>query len=47
MMAALFAFVERKPVLSSIIAAAGVALALKLIFQIWLGVPLPRGPWGL
>jgi hypothetical protein len=26
--------------------AAGTTLALYVVFRVWLGVPLPRGPWG-
>ncbi|MGH8633906.1 MAG: tripartite tricarboxylate transporter TctB family protein [Burkholderiales bacterium] len=38
--------VERRPVLASLLVAAGTTVILILIFATWLGVPLPRGPWG-
>jgi len=42
----LYAVAERKPLLPSVLAAAGVAAALHLIFATWLAVPLPAGPFG-
>lgn len=38
--------VERRSWGLSVGLAAGTTLALYLVFQLWLGVPLPRGPWG-
>ena len=42
----LFRVVEKLPTLSSILASAGTAAVLTLVFRSWLGVPLPKGPWG-
>jgi hypothetical protein len=42
----LFAFVEKRPVVPSLLAATGTSLLLTLVFRTWLGVPLPSGPWG-
>lgn len=38
--------VERRGRAFSIALALGTTLALELVFGVWLGVPLPRGPWG-
>jgi putative tricarboxylic transport membrane protein len=46
MLLALFALAERKPLMPSLLAAAGIAAALHLIFAVWLAVPLPMGPFG-
>ena len=46
MMLFLFRVAEKKPLLPSLLTAGGSALALTLIFRAWLGVPLPKGPWG-
>jgi cell division protein FtsW (lipid II flippase) len=46
MLLVLFALAERKPIIPSLVAAAGVAGALHLIFAVWLAVPLPRGLFG-
>lgn len=46
MLLVLYALAERKPLLGSLLAAAGVSAALHLIFVTWLGVPLPAGPFG-
>lgn len=46
MMAFLFLVAERLRPLPSVLTAAGAALALTGIFRVWLGVPLPAGPWG-
>jgi hypothetical protein len=46
MLLALFVLAERKKLLPSLFAAAGVAAALHLIFAVWLAVPLPMGPFG-
>jgi nitroreductase len=46
MLLVLFALAERKPIIPSLLAAAGVAGALHLIFAVWLAVPLPRGWFG-
>lgn len=43
----LFAAVERLRLLPSLLVAAGTTAALILVFKIWLGVPLPAGPWGV
>ena len=42
----LFRMVEKLPLLSSILASAGTSAVLTLMFRTWLGVPLPKGPWG-
>jgi hypothetical protein len=42
----LFKVAERLPMLPSLLASAGAALGLTLVFRTWLGVPLPKGPWG-
>jgi putative tricarboxylic transport membrane protein len=42
----LFKVVEKLPLLPSLLTAGGSALTLTLIFRTWLGVPLPKGPWG-
>jgi len=44
---ALFAAVERLPLLRSLAVAAAVTAVLFLIFRTWLGVPLPVGPLGI
>lgn len=46
MLVALFVLAERKRPLASLLAAAGVAGALHVIFAVWLAVPLPMGPFG-
>jgi putative tricarboxylic transport membrane protein len=46
MLLALYALVERKPPLASLLAAAAVTGALHVIFAVWLAVPLPTGPFG-
>ena len=43
MLLALFVLAERKPLLPSLLAAAGVAGGIHLIFAVWLAVPLPGG----
>ncbi|MGL4241339.1 MAG: tripartite tricarboxylate transporter TctB family protein [Beijerinckiaceae bacterium] len=42
----LFRIAEKLPLLPSLAASAGSALVLTLVFRTWLGVPLPKGPWG-
>ena len=42
----LFRVAEKRPLVSSLLASAGTALFLTLVFRTWLGVPLPAGPWG-
>jgi putative tricarboxylic transport membrane protein len=42
----LFRVAEKRPLLPSLLASAGTALFLTLVFRTWLGVPLPAGPWG-
>ena len=44
---ALFAAVERLPMLRSLAVAATVTAVLFLIFRTWLKVPLPVGPFGI
>lgn len=39
-------WVEGRRWVLSIALAAGTTLGLYLVFRVWLGVPLPRGPWG-
>jgi putative tricarboxylic transport membrane protein len=46
MLLALYALVERKPPVASLLAAALVTGALHVIFAVWLSVPLPLGPFG-
>ena len=43
----MFAFVERLPIISSVLVAAGTTLVLFLIFRTWLNVGLPVGPLGI
>lgn len=47
MLSAVFVFVERLPVRQSLMVALAVTVALVLVFRVWLGVPLPAGPWGV
>ncbi len=42
----LFKVAEGLPLLPSLAASACSAAVLTLIFRTWLGVPLPKGPWG-
>jgi putative tricarboxylic transport membrane protein len=42
----LFKAAEKLPLLPSLLASAGTAAVLTLVFRTWLGVPLPKGPWG-
>jgi len=46
MLLALYALVERKPPVASLLAAAAVTGSLHVIFAVWLAVPLPLGPFG-
>ncbi len=46
MLLALYAWVERKPLVSALVGAAVVTGALHVIFGVWLSVPLPLGPFG-
>lgn len=46
LLVALFALVERRPPLASVLVAAAVAGGLHLVFAVWLAVPLPRGVFG-
>ena len=46
MLSFMFAVVERRPVLASLLVAAATTAILILIFAAWLRVPLPQGPWG-
>lgn len=43
----MFAFVERLPIVSSVLVAAGTTAVLFLIFRTWLKVGLPVGPLGI
>lgn len=45
MLLALYALVERKPLRFAFMAAVAVTAALHVIFVVWLGVPLPLGPF--
>jgi hypothetical protein len=47
MLVALFAGLERLPLLPSLAVSAAVTVALYLIFETWLAVPLPQGPLGI
>jgi hypothetical protein len=42
----LFKVVERLPLPGSLLAAGGTTAVLVLAFRVWLGIPLPKGPWG-
>ncbi len=42
----LFKAAEKLPLLPSLLASSGTAAVLTLLFRTWLGVPLPKGPWG-
>jgi hypothetical protein len=42
----LLGYVERRSLIVTLGAGIGTTLALYLIFRMWLGVPLPQGPWG-
>lgn len=42
----LYVYVERLPLLRSALVAAATTAALALVFEHWLDVPLPLGPWG-
>ena len=43
----MFAFIERLPIISSALVAAGTTAVLFLIFRTWLNVGLPVGPLGI
>jgi hypothetical protein len=43
----MFAFVERLPIISSVLVSAGTTAVLFLIFRTWLNVGLPVGPLGI
>jgi FtsH-binding integral membrane protein len=43
----MFAFVERLPIVPSVLVAAGTTAVLFLIFRTWLNVGLPVGPLGI
>jgi hypothetical protein len=47
LLAFLFAVVERRAVLPALLVALAVAASLHLLFQTWLGIPLPAGPLGV
>lgn len=42
----LIGVVERRPLYEAVLVGGGVAASLWLIFQKWLHVPFPTGPWG-
>jgi hypothetical protein len=42
----LYAVVERRPLMLSLIVSGLTATILSVVFRSWLGVPLPLGPWG-
>lgn len=42
----LLGYVERRPLVETIGVSLGTTIALYAIFRLWLGVPLPQGPWG-
>ena len=42
----LFRVAEWLPLVASLATSAISALVLTLVFRVWLGVPLPAGPWG-
>ena len=46
MLAFMYGVIERRPVGISLLVAALTTGALFAIFRTWLGVPLPKGPWG-
>ncbi|MGE0003982.1 MAG: tripartite tricarboxylate transporter TctB family protein [Parvibaculaceae bacterium] len=41
----LYAYIERLPVLRSLLVAAGTTAVLVLVFEHWLKIPLPLTPW--
>ena len=43
----MFAFIERLPIISSVLVSAGTTAVLFLIFRTWLNVGLPIGPLGI
>src|SRR4051812_23864517 len=43
----MFVFIERLPIISSVLVAAGTTAVLFLIFRTWLNVGLPLGPLGI
>jgi len=43
----MFVFVERLPIVSSVLVSAGTTAVLFLIFRTWLNVGLPMGPLGI
>jgi hypothetical protein len=47
MMLFMFVFVERLPIVSSVLVSAGTTAVLFLIFRTWLNVGLPIGPLGI
>lgn len=46
MLAFMYGVVERRPVGKSLLVSAMTTGVLFAIFATWLGVPLPKGPWG-
>jgi hypothetical protein len=46
MMLFMYAYVERLPIVKSVIAAGVTTGVLVLIFEHWLKIPLPLSPWG-
>lgn len=47
MMLFMYAYVERLPIVRSVLVSAVTTGALVLIFEHWLHIPLPLSPWGL
>ncbi|BCJ89661.1 hypothetical protein IZ6_03960 [Terrihabitans soli] len=46
MMLFMYAYVERLPIVRSVIASLATTGVLVLIFEHWLAIPLPLSPWG-
>jgi hypothetical protein len=46
MMLFMYAYVERLPIIKSVLASAATTGILVLIFEHWLHIPLPLSPWG-
>jgi len=43
----MFAFVERRPLVSSLVVSTVTTGVLFVLFEVWLRVPLPEGPFGV
>lgn len=46
MMLFMYAYVERLPIIRSVVVSAATTSVLVLIFEHWLHIPLPLSPWG-